>query len=236
MARSARQAIAGLPYLVTLLGHNRERVFADDADRRLFIERLQQAVARHKLSVHAYALLPAQVQLLATAATDTGMAETVQALGRSYVREFNRRHDRRGTLWEGRYRSALVEPQRYLLACQRHIELAPVRAGLAPVPGAYPWSSHRHYLGLAVDPLVRPHPSFWALGNTPFDRESAYRRLFDEGPDAEETEWLARRSFAGRPIASEAFQRELEATRGLRLMTRPVGRPRRAGRLRADAE
>lgn len=227
MARAARHAIAGLAYHVVQRGHNAQAVCVDDEDRRVFIDTLRDAARDHGLLVHAYVLLPNEVELVATPQRPESMAEAIQALGRRYVRWFNRRHGRSGTIWNGRYRSALIEPERYLLRCQRHVELAPVRAGLAVRPDAWTWSSHRHHIGWVVDPLVRPHPTLWTLGNTPFERESKYRELFDDlslGPD---DRFISERSRVGKPIAGEPWQRALEQQhRGLKLVARPVGRPR----------
>lgn len=167
------------------------------------------------------------VHLLATPDADDTLSLAMQDLGRRYVRWFNRRHGRTGTLWEGRFRSSLVEADRYLLACQRYIESNPVRAGLVETPADWPWSSHRHHAGLVVDPLVRTHPTVWSLGNTPFERESAYRRLFDDGVSQTEGDWLRARLISGKPTASTDFQKNLESTLGVRLLARPVGRPRR---------
>ena len=227
MARQPRRAIAAHPYHVVQRGNDRQRVFADDVDRRRYLEWLHEAAAAHGLAIHAYVLMDNHVHLLATPAGDDSLSRTMQAVGRRYVRWFNRRHGRSGTLWEGRFRSSLVEADRYLLACQRYIETNPVRAGMAATAADWPWSSHRHHVGLAVDPLVRPHPTVWALGNTPFERESAYRRLFDEADAAPEHDWLRARLLSGKPTASLDFQRRLETATGLRLIPRPVGRPRK---------
>jgi putative transposase len=226
MARQPRQAIAAYPHHVIQRGHNRQRVFADDDDRRRYLGWLHEASLAHRLVIHAYVLMDNHVHLLATPVSDGSLSLTMQSVGRRYVRWFNARHGRTGTLWEGRFRSSLVEADRYLLACQRYIESNPVRAGRVASAAEWLWSSHRHHVGLAIDPLVRPHPTVWALGNTPFERESAYRRLFDEGVSQADQEWLGACLSKGKPVASTHFQRQLETSAGLRLIPRPVGRPR----------
>ncbi len=226
MARSPRQTIAAYPYHVIQRGHNRQRVFVDDIDRLQYLGWLHEACLHNGVAVHAYVLMDNHVHLLCTPAQDDGLSKAMQAVGRRYVRWFNRRHGRTGTLWEGRFRSSLIEADRYLLACQRYIETNPQRAGMVEAVGDWPWSSHRHHVGLTADPMVNPHPTVWALGNTPFERESAYRKLFDESVSQSEHEWLRGRLLAGKPTASTDFQKNIEATRGLRLIARPVGRPR----------
>jgi putative transposase len=226
MARQARLVVPGFPYHVIQRGHDRRLVFLDDIDRRHYLEGLQEACAAHDLAVHAYVLMDNHVHLLCTPGQADSLSLAMQAVGRRYVRRFNRRHARTGTLWEGCFRSSLVEADRYFLACVRYIESNPVRAGRVDDVAAWPWSSHRHHIGLTVDPLVSPHACLFALGNTPFDRESAYRHLFDDGLQMSEQDWLRQRLLRGKPTASTDFQKDLEATRGIQLLTRPVGRPR----------
>jgi len=227
MARAARPVITGLPLHVIQRGNNRQAVFLDDHDRRDYLRCLTDASIEHGLSIHAYVLMDNHVHLLCTPEREGGLSGAMQALGRRYVRHFNRRHGRTGTLWEGRFRSSLVEADRYLLACHRYIELNPVRAGRVEQPEAWPWSSHRHHVGLTIDPLVRLHPVLYTLGNTPFERESAYRRLFEDHLQKTEDAWFTHRLLTGKPTASTDFQRSVESGYGLRLLTRPVGRPRR---------
>lgn len=227
MARLPRQVVAAFPYHVIQRGNNRQPIFLDDQDRRRYLADLQQASETHGLAIHAYVLMDNHVHLLCTPSQPDALARVMQSVGRRYVRSFNRRHGRTGTLWEGRFRSSLVEADRYLLACQRYIESNPVRAGMVEQPADWPWSSHRHHIGLTTDPLVRVHATIWGLGNTPFERESAYRQMFDELPAQSEQAWLGQRLINGKPTASTDFQKQLESSHGLRLMPRPVGRPRR---------
>lgn len=227
MARAPRQVVAAYPYHVIQRGNNRQPIFLDDHDRRGYLADLQQACETHDLAVHAYVLMDNHVHLLCTPGNPESLARVMQSVGRRYVRGFNRRHGRSGTLWEGRYRSSLVEADRYLLACQRYIESNPVRAGMVEQAGEWPWSSHRHHVGLVIDPLVRVHSTIFGLGNTPFERESAYRQMFEDSAIQSEQEWLRQRLVNGKPTASTDFQQRLESTHGLRLLARPVGRPRR---------
>ena len=224
MARAARPVVTGCPMHVIQRGNNRQPVFLDDQDRSDYLRFLADAAIEHGLSVHAYVLMDNHVHLLCTPEREGALSVAMQSLGRRYVRHFNRRHQRSGTLWEGRFRSSLVEADRYLLACHRYIELNPVRAGRVDDPAAWVWSSYRHHVGLTVDPLVRVHPVLYSLGNTPFERESAYRRLFDEGQLASEAEWLGRRLLPGQPTANNDLERTPETGAG------PGGGPPRAWR------
>ena len=224
MARRPRNIVAGYPYHAIVRGNNRQAIFVDDEDRRVYKSVLHQASVAHGLAVHAYALMTNHVHLLATPTRPESLALVMQAVGRQYVRYFNRRHDRTGTLWEGRYRASLIQEDRYFLACQRYVEMNPVKAGMAGTPEEFAWSSNRHHRGLVSDSLVTPHGLYWSLGNTPFDREAAYRGLFDDAPKVDETR-LAAALDKGHPLAEESFLGRLEAQTGQRWLKRPVGRP-----------
>lgn len=224
MARKPRNIVAGYPYHAIVRGNNRQAIFVDDEDRRAYKAVLQEASAAHGLAIHAYALMTNHVHLIATPTRPDSLALAMQAVGRQYVRYFNRRHGRSGTLWEGRYRASIIQEDRYFLACQRYVEMNPVQAGIVIRPDAYAWSSNRHHLGLVTDSLVTPHRLYWALGNTPFDREAAYRRLFEEAPAVDEAR-LADTLDKGHPLAEEAFLGRLEAQTGKPWVKRPVGRP-----------
>jgi putative transposase len=151
----------------------------------------------------------------------------MQTLGRRYVRWFNERYARCGTLWQGRFRSTIVEPAVYLLDCMRYIELHPARSGLVEEAASYPWSSLAHHLGRRADPMITDHAQFWALGNTPFERQAAYARMCASPSDALILERIRADTHRGWPLASEAFVQALSRSTERRLARRPVGRPRR---------
>jgi len=165
--------------------------------------------------------------LLATPKDETGLPKLMQAVGRRYVRHFNDRQGRTGTLWEGRYKSTLVQAERYLLACMVYIDLNPVRAGLVGSAGEFPWSSHRYYLGQGSDRLVTPHPLFWALGNTPFAREQAYSDLVGAGITAPVRDLLTTSTFRGWAVGDPAYLAMLHEQAPRRPAPMSRGRPRK---------
>jgi len=178
--------------------------------------------------VHAYVLMPDHFHLLLTPGDAASLSRTMQSLGRRYVRWFNQRHARSGTLWEGRFRSTVIEPGPYLLDCMRYVELNPARSGLVADAATYPWSSLPHHLGLAADPLVSDHPRFWSLGNTPFERQAAYARSCATPLDADVVDRIRDSCHRGWPLGGEAFLETLARQTPRRLVRKPVGRPRRA--------
>jgi putative transposase len=228
MARLPRLTLAGHPHHVIQRGNNRQAIFASDADRRVLLDLLDGSSRDLGVAIHSYVLMDNHFHLLATPRTERGLPEFMQAVGRRYVRYFNDRQGRTGTLWEGRYRSTLVQAERYLLPCMVYIDLHPVRAGIARQPADYPWSSHCFYAGSAPDRLVTPHPLFWALGNTPFAREQAYVRLVADGLGASLQQQLTDSTLRGWALGDPGYLSQLAGQTDRRLAPKPAGRPRKS--------
>ena len=226
MARQPRLTLAAYPHHLIQRGNNRQPIVRDDADRQRLLGLLAEQAQRFKVAIHAYVLMDNHFHLLATPQTDEGLPQMMQAVGRSYVRYFNDRHGRSGTLWEGRYRSTLIEIERYLLACMVYIDLNPVRAGMVAEPAQYAWSSHRHCIGQTVDKMVTPHALLWSLGNTPFAREAAYRELVQAGVPGQQQEALTRSVLTGWALGSQAFLHSLQEATERRIAPGKPGRPR----------
>lgn len=180
MARLPRFALPGYPQHVIQRGNDRQRILLDEEDARHLWELLTVASARHECAVHAYVLMPDHYHLLLTPSGEDGVGRMMQYVGREQARYFNRRYERTGTLWEGRYRATLIDPQHWLLACCHSIEDNPVRAGLVGDPAAYRWSSHAANAGGRDDRLVTPHPAYLRLGRSRRARQTAYAALWAE--------------------------------------------------------
>ncbi|MDR7305705.1 REP-associated tyrosine transposase [Rhodoferax saidenbachensis] len=225
MARLPRLTLAGYPHHVIQRGNNRQPICLDTADFQFLLTLFYENARKFGVSVHAYVLMDNHFHLLATPSTDEALPKMMQAVGRSYVRYFNDRYQRSGTLWEGRYKSTLIETDRYLLACMVYIDLNPVRAGLVAQARDYPWSSHGHYSGLQADKLVTPHPLVWNLGNTPFAREAAYAQLVQDGISQGQQAALTDAVLRGWALGEEGFLSELQKKTPRRLSKSSPGRP-----------
>ena len=225
MARLARLVVAGLPHHIIQRGRDGQPVFADDVDREAYRGYLRELAPVHGVAVHAYVLLPDAVQLLLTPARAEGLGTFVQALGRHYVRAYNARHRRHGGLWEGRFRSTVLEPERWLLPCMQYIESQPVRSGVVVEAGHYPWSSLAHHVGMSLDPTVSDHSMFWSLGNTPFERQSAYRERFEQPLTQSAAEALLQSTLHGWALGDAAFLEGLAKLTTRRPVRRHAGRP-----------
>ncbi|MDP5238607.1 transposase [Uliginosibacterium sp. 31-16] len=226
MSRLPRLYIPGLPQLITQRGNNRSSVFADEADFQQYRQHLRESAREAGVALHAYVLMPDHAHLLITPPDEDAAGSLMQRLGRRYVRWFNDRHHRSGTLWEGRYRSTVVEPNEWLHAASRYIELNPVRAGLVASAEHYPWSSCRHHLGLEPDPLIADHALYWQLGNTPFERQAAWRRLLEAGISFAELDRLRYSAHRGWMLG-QAPVTSLDPQPNRRLAPLPKGRPRK---------
>ena len=227
MARLPRLSIPGLAHHIVQRGNDRQAIFHDSADYGFMLALLAENCRRFGVAVHGYVFMTNHFHLLATPATADGIPLLMQALGRRYVRHFNQRQGRSGTLWEGRYRSTLLEADSYLLACMAYMDLNPVRAGLVALPVDYVWSSHSHYAGVRTDSLISPHRLYWGLGNTPFAREVAYSRLVEAGVSAELQQALTDSVLTGWPLGSMDYVNELRQRAGRRVEKGKAGRPRR---------
>jgi putative transposase len=138
MARLPRLTLPGYPHHVIQRGNNRQAIFASTADYQVLLDLLRDNAQKFGVAIHAYVLMSNHFHLLATPQTADGLPMMMQAVGRSYVRTFNNAQGRTGTLWEGRYRSTLIQTERYLLACMVYIDLNPVRAGSGGGGGGLP--------------------------------------------------------------------------------------------------
>ena len=225
MARLPRLTLPGYPHHVIQRGNNRQAIFATSADYQLLLDILTENASKFEVHVHAYVLMSNHFHLLATPQTTNGLPQMMQAVGRSYVRYFNRAQQRSGTLWEGRYKSTVIQMDRYLLACMTYLDLNPLRAGLVSQPQDYPWSSCQHYLGRRVDRLVKPHELFWALGNTPFAREAAYAEMVRVGIDSVQQAALTESALHGWALGEPDFVADLQKKTQRRVTKGSAGRP-----------
>lgn len=231
MARLPRLSIAACLHHVIQRGNNGQPIFVEPADYAWMLNLIHEQARNCDVSVHAYVLMGNHFHLLLTPHSDASLPKMMQSVGRAYVRYFNDRYGRTGTLWEGRYRSTILQPERYLLSCMAFIDLNPVRALVAENPLDYPWSSHGHYVGSRADRVLAPHALYWGLGNTPFAREAAYAELVRRGLDAAVDKALTDSSLRGWALGDAPFIQALQERTSRRVSRRLAGRPAKAARL-----
>jgi putative transposase len=232
MPRAPRLDLPDVPLHVTQRGVNRCAIFMDDEDRHYFRYLLRNACRAHGVSVHAFVLMDNHLHLLLASPECGAVTRVMRAAGQVYVQAFNTRHRRSGTLFQGRFKSCLVESGRYLLNVIRYIELNPVRAAMVATPEAWRWSSVHTHARAARDSLVTPHPLYLALGNTPPERAQAYRRWLDAGTGADELATIRRSLQQERALGDAGFRSMVERTLNRSADCRPCGRPRADERMR----
>jgi putative transposase len=230
MARQPRLSIAGYPHHIIQRGNNRQVIFHTDEDRKAYLAWLAEYAEKFDVAIHAFVLMDNHTHLLLTPSSEQALANLMQAVGRRYTQSYNYFHKHTGTVWEGRYKSTVVQSDRYLLACMAYIDLNPVRAGMALDAADYPWSTHRHYIGQQIQPLVTAHELMWTLGNTPFSREKAYLELVRAGLSKDQQKQVTDSAFKGWALGDEAFTGQIQASTSRRVLKQAAGRPRQIGK------
>ncbi len=201
-------------------------LFVDADDYELFIQLISEAAKEHGVALHGYVLLPDQVRLLATPAHPESITRLMQTIGRRYVPHLNRKTARVGPLWDRRFRSTLIDADHYLLPLMRHIEMLPVAVRLVGTPGDWRWSSHAHHIGSEQQPFIHDHAHYWALSDTPFERQAVYRALVDAAGDPALYERIETTVERGWVLGDAPFIRTMEGVANRRVV--PLSRGRKA--------
>jgi putative transposase len=223
--RHARLQVAGLPVHIIQRGNNRQPCFFAEDDYRFFLDHLAQLAARFRCSVHAYVLMTNHFHLLISSELTSGPSLLMKFLGQCYVQYVNRTYQRTGSLWEGRFRSSLVQTERYVLACYRYIELNPVRANMVNDPIEYPWSSYAANVGAKEVPWLIPHGEYLGLGSDEQRRREAYRRLFGFELDTELLRDIRKSTHGGYALGNQRFREQIESALNQGATPRGPGRP-----------
>lgn len=227
MPRIARLEVPGIPLHITHRGVNRCAVFVDDVDRGTYLHLLAEQLLAHGVAMHAYVLMGNHVHMLLSAQVEGAISCVMRNAVQAYSRGFNLRHGRTGTLWEGRFKSCLVDSDRYLLSVIRYIELNPVRAGMVADPVEFRWSSARAHLGRAIDVRLTEHAVFLALGPDRRTRGQRYGKWIMQTVSDEELLDIRRHVHKQRALGDPRFQAMLERTLNRAVTCRERGRPRR---------
>lgn len=227
MPRRARIAVPGVPLHVIQRGNNRQACFFADEDYRFYLEWLLEYATKTGCRVHAYVLMTNHVHLLLSADAAEASGALMKALGQRYVQYVNRVYRRSGTLWEGRFRSCPTQAEDYLLACQRYIELNPVRASMVEHPADYPWSSYRANAQGEVDRLLSPHPVYQAIAADDAGRQAGYRELFRHELEPGLVDAIRGATNGNFVLGDERFCDQIASALGRRVTPGVAGRPRK---------
>ena len=222
MPRRLRAQPLGIPLHIIQRGNNRQACFYADEDYQFFLHHLGELAMRFKCEIHAYVLMTNHFHLLITPYMGHGASLLMKLLGQRYVQYVNKTYRRCGTLWDGRFRSSMVQSSRYVLACYRYIEMNPVRANMARLPGEYPWSSHAANAEGKQVKWLAPHGEYLALGLTAESRCAAYRGLFASELDPTLLRGIRGAVHAGYTIGSQRFRTEIESALKERVARQPI--------------
>ena len=163
-------------------GNNGQTLFHDDADYQRYLELLAGYARRHGLNIFHFILMPKHIHLILEAPIGESLSEAMRGLSLAYGWTYRKRHRYSGHLWQGRFKSLLIDRDRELLGHGRQVEMDAVHAGLVTEPGQYPWSSYQTYAqGTALSFLAR-HPEYEALGACARERQERYRQLVQRMP------------------------------------------------------
>jgi putative transposase len=221
MARLPRLVVPHQPHHVIQQGNDRQVIFREPEDYQRFLGWLKESAKEYKVAIHAYVLLPDQWQLLATPADAEGLAQAMQRVGRYYVPWYNAKYGRSGSLFQGRFKTSVIDATAFFMQCSLYIELLPARAQI----GGDAWSSYEHHAGVRPDPVVTDHGLYWALGNTPFQREAAYKELAERALTAAQLQVIEASVLKGWPLGSEAFKADLQKKAQRQVLPAKRGRP-----------
>lgn len=227
MPRRARLVIPGVPWHIIQRGNNRSACFYTEDDYHRYLDTLGEQADKYCCSVHAYVLMTNHVHLLLTPEKEDSASLLMKHLGQRYVQYINRTHRRSGTLWEGRFKSCLVQTETYVLLCYRYIELNPVRAKMTRHPGGYKWSSYLANAEGHLDPLLKPHDAYLRLGQSAQDRLSFYQDLFQNPLSDERIRAIRGATNGNYALGDHRFQTEMGNTLNRRVTPGKCGRPKR---------
>lgn len=225
MARLPRVSPVGIPVHLIQRGNNRQACFVSDEDHGAYAGWLKEYAQKYKVEIHAWVMMTNHVHLLCTPRQEGGISRMMQSLGRRYVQYFNFEYRRSGTLWEGRFKSCLIQEERYLLEVYRYIELNPVRAEMVTDPGEYHWSSYQiNGLGKVSD-LCTPHQEYLHLGKDASDRQRIYCEFISHHVGGELLQEIRDKTHKGMAVGNDRFKEELEILTGRRFKSKKRGRP-----------
>jgi putative transposase len=225
MPRQARFIVPDIALHVIQRGHNRNACFRDDTDRMVYLATVAELLRANAVALHAYCLMTNHIHMLLTPATARACATLMRNLGQRYAQYFNRRYRRTGALWEGRYRSCLVDSTNYVLACYRYVERNPVRAGMVPSAAAYRWSSYQGNAGCAVNRLLTPHAEYLALGSDERTRLPAYQEMLVTADEPGFLTAIRDATNGGLALVDDALKAKLQTDTGRRLEHKKPGPP-----------
>lgn len=202
-------------------GNNKQWIFKDDEDFNTFLELLRRHKKERPFHLYHYVLLNNHFHLILESHIGQTISKILQGIKLSYVYHFRRKYNFVGHLFQDRFKSILIQKEKYLLACGAYIELNPVRANVARTPEEYPYSSSGYYLKGRASDIIDPDPYYLALGDDDRARRKRYREIIDEQRKQKESYSI------GNYIGTEEYEKEIFKNYGIKRIAGKRGRPRK---------
>ncbi len=218
MARMARIVVPDYPHHIIQRGNRRQKVFFNEGDYREYLRLLGEYSQKFNLDILTYCLMPNHIHIIAIPHKKTDLAQAIGETHRNYTRFINFRENWRGYLWQGRFSSYILD-EKYLITATRYILLNPVRANIVRKPWDYEWSSAKHHMGIAHNPIIK---------------DSLLKELIKDwedflavNPDANSIKLLEAHERTGRPLGNNTFIEKLESILGMNLKKKNPGRKKK---------
>ena len=228
MTRLTRLSAAAQAHYVVLRSVPEISLIPFDKNIEKLFQIFSDGSRAYSTDISAFAVFTDQIHLLLTPREKAeDLSRFVQQLSRLYSHYFNDEFSRNGKIWQGRFESSLLQGKGRLLAATIYMAWLPFVYGYGE-PQFYPWSSYFHHAGIRSDYFMVPSIEYWALGNTPFERQKNYKDLFERGPDKVFGERLMSCVKRGWPIADKKFLESIGVEAERMEPQRGRGRPRKA--------
>ncbi len=227
MPRKPRFYLPNYPVHIVQRGHNNNNVFFENEDYKVYLDWLQEGSEWYEVPIHAYALLPNQIHILASPPDKEAASRMMQYQGRRYVPYINATYGKTGTIWQGRYKASLIDPETYLLNCMTYIEGLPVKEGLAKSPGPYKWSSYKCNAQGRKNPLITMHAAYLGIARGDKQRQEKYTAMSKAGLSDEVITDIRDAWQTGTPLGSDKFKKMVERRLKIKVGHAKRGRPRK---------
>ena len=220
MPRIARGLVDGFIYHILNRGNGRQEVFHRIQDYEGFIDLMKKVKSKHSIKIFAYCLMPNHFHMVVLPTQAKELGKLMQWLMTSYVRRYHRNYGTSGHIWQGRYKSFIIQESAYLLTVLRYVEGNPVRAGLVNSAKEWLWSSHREIIGEEPRSLI---------DKLPIELPQEWSKYVDEPLTDKELEKLHQSVNRQSPYGTPMWQMRVAKEVGLESTLRPWGRPRKNG-------
>ncbi len=210
MARLPRIVIPNQPLHIMHRGNNRQDIFKSEDDMIRIKEDTEQSLTKANCALHAYVIMTNHLHLLITPKDKANLTLFMQSMANRYARYFNTKYQHTGTMWEGRYKSCLIDSEHYLFTLYRYIEMNPVRAGMVKTPADYRWSSYQHNALGETDRLITEHIRYKGLAINAEERYANYQQMFNnQTSSTKQDDQIAEATMRGEVVGNDAFHRQI---------------------------